>query len=1154
MHPLTTPQQNLTDALNATLITFNGNEQMLQNDMGNTRIQDAKTGNIMGLREGFVPVGLEEHGGIMYIASVNKEGKGEIGTIPSPVITYKPQDAYETDTDFFKELNDQEQLVNRYWVTNETESPTFEIYNDEINPEEIFIPCINNPVQNNKSIISSLMVKHLYEPRLIAITSKGEKDITPTVALVGGDYWFGNPNDAKPDLSVLNQPVEEETGLKLKHVNFLTYPKIQSGKLGIKFIKENINSFNLAPNGKNGKFYPTLQYTEDSDGNRHYYSIIYGVQYDTDSDVQVDSLQFSHKIEDTEEKYTSEIFKGYSSKNITHFSADPSWYKESDHRILYASASPIAELLYATLEIDDKLLIYDLSNGTNWVGIVNYKSSGPPRIVFDKSLPFTGGIYSLELPRPANMGMNRYLYNDKYYITAHSNSTFKKNWPSSDTKLISIDLVSKKANVDTSSFTFLYAIDLGDDPNKWIDLKIKYWDKNWERELGTFTMKYNPYYMDTLGKFIVDKYWKIHTFANGKQSFPQKRDYNVPDYGNIKVLELPGDQMEKAINSTYTSDQTIYISGKVFKKESGNYVNLISANDNVKSKREYNIDLTSTEIDIAGVMSTYLRQIPYTEYKSINPIINKISFIPGKLLLSEQNSNKNMTNTAGSPDLKTHKGGVKITYSVDLIVNGTKKATKYVTDKEYSIYVEKTNESRNAFYYGQQKKSNSDELINFKVSPEFVLDKVTFENLSSMNIKSDDCVEIQLNINQIDTWSLQKWSQTTHDLKVIFKPGTISINASGQEAAPIYVTNQSKCSVYPQIDAVVKIQQEDSSIIECPACVSYNNEKEIWNPLCINYKQNYIKFVESKKNNSESITNGYNHHVTSSDDSVRSSFTLGGLENYYQNLEVSQLSPKKLYVLLNNDTDYPTIGNRIKVTISDSIYSKTSFVGQYCLIYSPEQKAYTISSSKKISGNDLFRNVGIYEVTGNIIIDSQYDSLDELFGNSPFIDSSDQRINYVSINELPISSQLEQTVYCYAEDQFPEGSNNTHGYPEVIKIDDNIKGDTITFKCSPAPEFGYQKSINLYENSTDMEYVVKSGNNEYTSVNLLNEFGSVIIPREAPKYIGDVYTGYIVKTTSTNNPDFQRPTTSGGSGGSPQYGGSATQGNSGGNITPSKDD
>jgi hypothetical protein len=54
--------------------------------MGNTRIQDTATGNIAGLRPGFIPLGLKEHGGVMYIASVNKDGEGEIGTIPSPII------------------------------------------------------------------------------------------------------------------------------------------------------------------------------------------------------------------------------------------------------------------------------------------------------------------------------------------------------------------------------------------------------------------------------------------------------------------------------------------------------------------------------------------------------------------------------------------------------------------------------------------------------------------------------------------------------------------------------------------------------------------------------------------------------------------------------------------------------------------------------------------------------------------------------------------------------------------------------------------------------------------------------------------------------------------------------------------------------------
>jgi hypothetical protein len=68
------------------MITYNGNEMMLQNDMGNTLIQDSKTGHIMGLSEGFVPVGLKEHGGIMYVVSANKDCVGEIGTIPSPIL------------------------------------------------------------------------------------------------------------------------------------------------------------------------------------------------------------------------------------------------------------------------------------------------------------------------------------------------------------------------------------------------------------------------------------------------------------------------------------------------------------------------------------------------------------------------------------------------------------------------------------------------------------------------------------------------------------------------------------------------------------------------------------------------------------------------------------------------------------------------------------------------------------------------------------------------------------------------------------------------------------------------------------------------------------------------------------------------------------
>ena len=78
-HPLTVPDNVLTDALNATLITMNGNEMVLQNDMGNGRVESAF------LPSGYTPVGIKEYGGIIYIASYNPiTNKGQIGSFPSP--------------------------------------------------------------------------------------------------------------------------------------------------------------------------------------------------------------------------------------------------------------------------------------------------------------------------------------------------------------------------------------------------------------------------------------------------------------------------------------------------------------------------------------------------------------------------------------------------------------------------------------------------------------------------------------------------------------------------------------------------------------------------------------------------------------------------------------------------------------------------------------------------------------------------------------------------------------------------------------------------------------------------------------------------------------------------------------------------------------
>lgn len=87
LNPLTTPNNVLTNCLNGTIITYNGNEFVLQNDMGNGEVHTAY------LDKGYVPVGMKEHGGIIYVASHNPiTGKSQIGSFPSPQQLYEGED------------------------------------------------------------------------------------------------------------------------------------------------------------------------------------------------------------------------------------------------------------------------------------------------------------------------------------------------------------------------------------------------------------------------------------------------------------------------------------------------------------------------------------------------------------------------------------------------------------------------------------------------------------------------------------------------------------------------------------------------------------------------------------------------------------------------------------------------------------------------------------------------------------------------------------------------------------------------------------------------------------------------------------------------------------------------------------------------------
>ena len=79
LNPINTPSTALTDCVNGTIITYDGNEYSLQNDKGNYGLKNCK------LSPNYIPVGIKEYGDILYIVSYNPLDESvEIGSYPSP--------------------------------------------------------------------------------------------------------------------------------------------------------------------------------------------------------------------------------------------------------------------------------------------------------------------------------------------------------------------------------------------------------------------------------------------------------------------------------------------------------------------------------------------------------------------------------------------------------------------------------------------------------------------------------------------------------------------------------------------------------------------------------------------------------------------------------------------------------------------------------------------------------------------------------------------------------------------------------------------------------------------------------------------------------------------------------------------------------------
>lgn len=228
-HPINTPNSVLTDNLNGTFITYDGNEHVLQNDMGNYKLKDCQ------LKSNYIPIGLKEHAGILYIVSYNPlDEHVEIGTYPSPEI--KTPSTYNGVQ---KELWTYDQLSGDY-LYSDIEKAQSVIWYDEklkIHPGDYY--KITTDAIDNLRVLKNAWFIMTDDKTLQEIEVKqNTNDYVPVTWEYPGYLVFQQkivtPTEFNAFVSQLNLPqyIESEDS---------SLPEIRDGKIGFEFTMSRID-------------------------------------------------------------------------------------------------------------------------------------------------------------------------------------------------------------------------------------------------------------------------------------------------------------------------------------------------------------------------------------------------------------------------------------------------------------------------------------------------------------------------------------------------------------------------------------------------------------------------------------------------------------------------------------------------------------------------------------------------------------------------------------------------------------------------------------------------------------------------------------------------------------------------------------------------
>lgn len=248
--PDTTPNEVLTSALNATLVTFNGNEMQLQNDMGNGRVETAR------LPEGYIPVGTCEFGDIIYIVSYNPlTNKSQIGCFPSPERNISSEEIGNTG----------QSLSAKDFQVLENDKPTGELkassvkkilYQNKLNPGDKFIIYDKNKQILQETHITDIgNTSHTYGsfPKWLKIHVIAIEDSGKITYLDSSMKWYKSFSDSDPEkpTDYFIRTSKEEGSNKpdidsyrnLLNSGYSVYQSKISGKLALLIELEKIEGF-----------------------------------------------------------------------------------------------------------------------------------------------------------------------------------------------------------------------------------------------------------------------------------------------------------------------------------------------------------------------------------------------------------------------------------------------------------------------------------------------------------------------------------------------------------------------------------------------------------------------------------------------------------------------------------------------------------------------------------------------------------------------------------------------------------------------------------------------------------------------------------------------------------------------------------------------